>query len=175
MLVLLLFISFTFANIGEAVIEGTVGSTEDGTPLTGANVVLFESNKNRYGATTDGSGFFRIENVESGTYNINIIFIGFDDYREDVYIEKGKQYKIDVSLMIQPIKMTSLEIISDAIMPYDNLPGSATVMDIKTINADISIFPSLESNANINCTNRNNIKTKNSKNTEPTRILNLSQ
>ena len=133
MLVLLLFISFTFANIGEAVIEGTVGSTEDGTPLTGANVVLFESNKNRYGATTDGSGFFRIENVESGTYNINISFIGFDDYREDVYIEKGKQYKIDVSLMIQPIKMTSLEIISDAIMPYDNLPGSATVMDIKTI------------------------------------------
>ncbi len=120
------------ADNHETNVVGKVFSSGDAIPLQGANVT-FVNGDNEYGATTDEMGVYSISNIEPGNYSITITFIGFEDYKENILLEAGKVYNIDAELAIQPIVMARLEIISDASVPYKNLPGAATVLDMETI------------------------------------------
>ncbi|MBL51120.1 MAG: hypothetical protein CMG57_04090 [Candidatus Marinimicrobia bacterium] len=116
-----------------SVITGTIVKDETNLPLQGANV-LFESESGKnYGTSTDENGFFSISEILAGNYTIKISFIGFEDYKESIIIEEGKKYIVDAVLSIQPILMAKLEIISDLNKEYNELPGAATVLDIKTL------------------------------------------
>ena len=130
---IILLTSFILAEEDQNSVTGSVINKSEGRPLKGANVELKGDNNIKYGATTDDDGRFNIDEIEDGTYKISISFIGFEDYRDDVAIESGKSYKVDAVLEIQPIAMSRLEIISDAIAPYQKLPGAATVMNMQTI------------------------------------------
>ena len=114
-------------------VGGIVSSNKNGVPLHGANIELLGENNQQYGAITDENGGFIIDRIDKGNYKINISFIGFEDYKTDLVIEPGESYKIDAVLIVQPIVMTRLEIISDASVPYQKLPGAATIMDMQTI------------------------------------------
>ncbi len=114
-------------------VYGTVFRDGNNVPLQGANVLFMNSSGAEYGASTDGSGKFSIGNVPEGNYTLTISFIGYEDYKKSVIIEKGKSYKVDAVLSIEPILMAKLEIISEVDEPYQNLPGAATVMDMQTL------------------------------------------
>ena len=45
--------------------------------------------------------------MTAGNYTIVISFIGYDDFRDNININKGKNYKIDAILSIEPILMTN--------------------------------------------------------------------
>ena len=131
---LLLFLfSILSADDFEASFSGTVSRSEGEIPLSGANVTLTNKQGKSYGASTDKSGLFNIENLPAGNYALLVSFIGFEDFRDNLKIDQDKTYKVDAVLSIKPILMTKLEIISDASTPYKSLPGSATVMDVQTI------------------------------------------
>ena len=128
-------ISFTIL-IGSTIeisVSGTVLRESNNVPLEGANVVFVFESGEEFGASTDVSGKFNLNNLPSGKYNVTISFIGFQDYKENIILDDNKTYTINASLNIQPIIMAKLEIISDSNLPYDELPGASTVLDIKTI------------------------------------------
>ena len=125
-------ITIVIGDNHETNVVGKVLSSSEEMPLQGANVT-FKNGDKEYGATTDVMGVYSISNLAPGNYTITISFIGFEDYKEDILIEDGKVYTIDAELIIQPIVMAKLEIISDASVPYKNLPGAATVLDMETI------------------------------------------
>ena len=128
-------ISFTIL-IGSTIeisVSGTVIRENNNAPLEGANVVFVSEGGEEFGASTDVSGKFNLNNLPSGKYNVTISFIGFQDYKENIILDDNKTYTINASLNIQPIIMAKLEIISDSNLPYDELPGTSTVLDIKTI------------------------------------------
>ena len=128
-------ISFTIL-IGSTIeisVSGTVIRENNNAPLEGANVVFVSGGGEEFGASTDVSGKFNLNNLPSGKYNVTISFIGFQDYKENIILDDNKTYTINASLNIQPIIMAKLEIISDSNLPYDELPGASTVLDIKTI------------------------------------------
>ena len=128
-------ISFTIL-IGSTIeisVSGTVLRESNNVPLEGANVVFVFESGEEFGASTDVSGKFNLNNLPSGKYNVTISFIGFHDYKENIILDDNKTYTINASLNIQPIIMAKLEIISDSNLPYDELPGTSTVLDIKTI------------------------------------------
>ena len=128
-------ISFTIL-IGSTIeisVSGTVIRENNNAPLEGANVVFVSEGGEEFGASTDVSGKFNLNNLPSGKYNVTISFIGFQDYKENIILDNNKTYTINASLNIQPIIMAKLEIISDSNLPYDELPGTSTVLDIKTI------------------------------------------
>ena len=128
-------ISFTIL-IGSTIeisVSGTVIRENNNAPLEGANVVFVSEGGEEFGASTDVSGKFNLNNLPSGKYNVTISFIGFQDYKENIILDDNKTYTINASLNIQPIIMAKLEIISDSNLPYDELPGASTVLDIKTI------------------------------------------
>ena len=117
----------------ETSITGSVVRQGNNAPLSGANVMLFRNDGLKLGTSTDETGMFYFENTPPGKYTINISFIGFQNYRSDLIIEENRTYKINAILEIQPIVMAQLEIISDANVPFERIPGAATVLDIKSL------------------------------------------
>lgn len=76
---LTLFVSLSFFGFSQNVtqtIRGTVIDADSRMPLPGANIVILNSDK---GATTDGEGTFRIENVPVGRVNLMVTFIGYEN------------------------------------------------------------------------------------------------
>lgn len=117
----------------ETSITGSVVRQGNNAPLSGANVMLFNNDGLKLGTSTDETGMFYFENTPPGKYTITISFIGFQNYRSDLIIEENRTYKINAILEIQPIVMAQLEIISDANVPFERIPGAATVLDIKSL------------------------------------------
>ena len=128
-----IFLSLLIGENVETSVSGTVYRSEKNIPLQGADVIFINLNGDTFGASTDSQGEYQISNIPSGKYNVKISFIGFEDFKDDLFIEDGKSYKIDAFLAIEPILMSRLEIISSADEPYENLPGAATVLDVKTL------------------------------------------
>ena len=130
----ILSVSLISANEIETSIRGSVVRQGNNIPLNGANVLISNQDGFSEGTATDQEGLFFFENITPGNYTVSISFIGFQDYSSDLIIEKNRTYTINAILEIKPILMAKLEIISDANAPYENFPGAATVLDMKSIN-----------------------------------------
>ena len=129
-----LLLSLIVANEVETAIKGSVVSQKNNIPLIGANVVISNQDGFNKGTATSQDGTFFFENIPTGSYTVSISFIGFQNYKSNITIEKNRTYTINAVLEIQPIVMAKLEIISDANAPYKEFPGAATVLDVKSIN-----------------------------------------
>ena len=134
LLLFILFISLVSASEIETSITGSVVRQGNNIPLVGANVVISNQDGFNKGTATDQDGSFFFENIDPGNYTVSISFIGFQNYRSDLVIEKNRTYTINAVLEIQPIVMAKLEIMSDVNSAYENFPGAATVLDVKSIN-----------------------------------------
>jgi len=66
-------------------LTGTVTST-DGEALTGANVVLVDTEK---GTATGADGSYRITNIQSGDYTVRVTFVGYEPLEREVTIQGG--------------------------------------------------------------------------------------
>ena len=124
---------FLSPHLNSAEISGTVFQKDNNFPLQGANVLFINDAGIEYGASCDVGGAFKIQNILGGNYKIIVSFIGYDDYRDNIQIEEGKDYTINAALSVQPILMAKLEIISKTETPYEELPGAATVIGMETL------------------------------------------
>jgi len=77
-------------------ITGKVTDKKTGEVLPGVNIVLKGT---YYGAATDMNGSFRIKNVNPGTYNMEVSFIGYKSIQyTGTKIEPGKTKQFEVKL-----------------------------------------------------------------------------
>lgn len=86
-----------FAGPGEdagGTIKGMV-TTSDDVPGASVSVVLKNTKKT---ALTDEDGTFRLTNVPSGTYQLEISLIGYDTHTEEVKVEEGKITAVNIRL-----------------------------------------------------------------------------
>ena len=58
----------------KGIIRGQVLDSENQLPLSGANIVV---NKSNLGTIADENGFFILENIPQGYYNISISYMGY--------------------------------------------------------------------------------------------------
>ncbi|MCG8603942.1 TonB-dependent receptor [bacterium] len=76
-------------------IEGYV-SSEDGVPLEGASIMVDGSG---VGAATDATGYYAIENLFAGTYNLRASFIGYESAdRREIAVHKDAATRLDFRL-----------------------------------------------------------------------------
>ncbi|MGC8858009.1 MAG: outer membrane beta-barrel protein [Ignavibacteria bacterium] len=103
-----LILFFLFANHTSAQsIEGKVIDAQNSEPLVGATIKIINTS---YGAITDLDGFFRIENLPGGTYQIKVSYIGYTDkVIEGVVVNPKKVTNLNVALEIDGL---STEIIN---------------------------------------------------------------
>ena len=72
------------------IIEGVVKDYEN-IPIPFSNVTLYDAKEDSFlkGTTTDEVGFFKLGNLEMGSYILRISFIGFDEFEATYTINKN--------------------------------------------------------------------------------------
>ena len=79
-------------------IEGLV-TTEDGRPVSGTRVVLRDGNGKVREALTDGDGVFRVSDLNSGAYHLDLRRQGFADFsRENIQLGSSEVLSVEIKL-----------------------------------------------------------------------------
>ena len=104
----------TSENLAGILIKGSVIDIDTRQPLEYATVSLInkKSPDQIQGGITDENGFFQIK-VTSGTYDVKVEFIGFDNFRKDnVEINKTKDFG-QIELNISQNLLNEVELVAD--------------------------------------------------------------
>ena len=83
-ILILLFIGTILNGQTEHFISGYV-LDQSNEPLFGANIVIINTSD---GSTSDSSGFYKINNLETGKYTIFVSYIGYKSQKKTIYISK---------------------------------------------------------------------------------------
>ena len=87
-----------FFSLAQFTISGDVRDKNSGEYLPGATIV---SEDGALSTTTDSDGSFRIKNVNAGTYQMSISFIGYKTLIENV--EVNSNVNVDFELIYTPV------------------------------------------------------------------------
>lgn len=67
---------------------------ENGEALPGANVLLKGS---KFAAASDGDGYFAIRRIPTGTYELQVTFVGYETHNQPIKITENKQLEIGLN------------------------------------------------------------------------------
>lgn len=83
----------------EASVRGLVTTSETGTALPQANVLLSTVGGERVKATaTDADGFYELRSLKSGSYLVEVTYVGYETYRDTVALDQGgNQYNVSLT------------------------------------------------------------------------------
>ena len=91
-------------------IKGKVTDFETNEALIGATVMLVNTN---IGASTDIDGFYSIDNIPIGLYQIKFMYIGFEEFTSDsIQINSDSSITYDKSLKSQALEVEAIQVIS---------------------------------------------------------------
>ena len=134
-LLLTLISTFTMAAQNSGSIKGMI-SEASGSPLSGATVYIKSLDK---GTVTDYDGNFVLDNLEIGTYDVTISYVGFATTHQSVSVMAGKVTTLNTSLK------ESDSILNEVVITANKQPQKITDVPA-TVNVitskDIEEFPS---------------------------------
>ena len=111
-------------------------------PLIGANIVLQDSSN---GATSDIDGFFRIEGLKSGVYNLIVAYLGYSQKIVfEVVVTNNLPSKVNIGLAPLPNNLNEIEVKANPFIKPQESPLSLTSIGVNEIqrspggNRDIS-------------------------------------
>ena len=95
-------------------VKGVVKDSKEQS-ITGASVVIRSKIDSLYykGGTTDGEGQFAIEGLKSGNYGVEISFLGYSNYYQDLKLDKTTDLGI---IHLQESSMNLEEVVVTASM-----------------------------------------------------------
>ena len=115
-------------------IEVFVYDDETMVQLMDANLMLKNDDGVKIGASTNNKGWHYFSDIKLDKYSLKSTFIGYEDYMTEIEIFLDSTYIINCPMKTKSIVIPTLEIISDINHPYQQLSGSASVVDFRTIN-----------------------------------------
>ena len=125
-----LFSTTLFAQ--ETSISGTIKDKTDGSGVGYASVLLTQGSAKSYvaGVQSDNTGKFNFRALESGTYNIQITFIGYRDYTQNnIQLQAGQALNLNVE--IEPAESEVLdEVVIQGQRPSMQLGIDRKVFDV---------------------------------------------
>ncbi len=98
-------ISPLHAQESAASVNGYVTDATNGETLLGANVIIQSLNK---GSSTNTSGYYTIQNLESGTYKISCTYLGYKTFQKEIRLESGDNRRLDIELEPQSRELGEL-------------------------------------------------------------------
>ncbi len=145
--IILAIIILSFAFLAEAYsqrnkdvvgsISGFVMDKSNGNPLESATIQVFKAKDSTLitGGATDKAGFFKIENVQGGKYNVLVSYIGYNSvYRKEVMIT-GKEKDVDLGT----VNLTFSTEMTDVIEVVTEAPIMTMEVDKKVYNVEKDI------------------------------------
>ncbi len=86
----------------EGSVRGYIRDRETQSPLVGVNVLV---EKTKFGAASDITGQYQIDNIPAGTYNISFQMIGYETVKKlNVPVNPDKSTRLDVELMTKSLQ-----------------------------------------------------------------------
>lgn len=107
-----------------ASISGYVTDGETGETLISANVGLLESGK---GTATNTLGYFSIPSLKAGSYTLVCSYVGYTTRRYDITLEPGQNFRLDIELSPENIRLDEIEVRSMAEMEGQKNIGTAQI------------------------------------------------
>lgn len=146
---LLILIILPASLTAQNALQGIVIDSETNEPLAGANIVISEL---RRGISSNADGKFEFENIENGSYTIQVSFVGYHNQKTKTTITDHKNF-VEIKMIASSIEMEKV-IISATLTErkIEELPGQNEVIEKE----EIEEFPSsntdnlLQSIANVN-------------------------
>jgi len=127
--VLIIFLAATLQAGPSGFITGKVIDSENGLSLPGANVKVVDEDK---GSSTDLDGFFTIANLEAGSYQLSVQYIGYEEFTTDVSVEAGTGTEINIILKAGVISGEEVMVVGE------RLKGQARALNVQKNNPNIS-------------------------------------
>lgn len=121
-----------FAQKG--LVTGTIVDAT-GEPLIGANVLLVEAAQ---GSPTNKLGKFFLDNIESGKYQLQVSFVGFEKYTEEILIDDRQKTEIEIAL--SPINLSLKDIEVRPSLAQNQSQISAVDINLKPIKSSQDIL-----------------------------------
>ena len=95
-----------FASINaQSIITGRVTDSRTGNPLVGVNIFF---SRTTYGSTTDINGFYTLDDIPLGRYELLVSMIGYKVAKESFQIDTDITIERDYKLVSQPIRMKEI-------------------------------------------------------------------
>jgi hypothetical protein len=95
-----------FASINaQSIITGRVTDAKTGNPLVGVNIFF---SRTTYGSTTDKNGFYTLDDIPLGRYELLVSMIGYKVAKESFQIDTDIKIERDYKLVSQPIRMKEI-------------------------------------------------------------------
>ncbi len=111
------------------VITGIITDASTNKTLTGANVVINETNN---GTITNSAGFYKFKNIKHGTYNIAVSYIGYKTISKSIDIKENKTYTLNFSII--PTSIETKEIVVTATKTQQNIEDIPQRVDLISLN-----------------------------------------
>jgi len=114
-IVILFMLSFVL-GMSQTSLQGTVSDEETKEPILFCNVVLYKNDVLIKGAETDLDGNYSFYNIDPGTYDLEVSYVGFNPQRvRGIVVFAGKTNKVDIELT-QGLVLTEV-VVSDYKIP----------------------------------------------------------
>ena len=95
LIIIFTFLSFSLVAQKTGVVKGFVYDKENGEAVLFTNVFLKGTT---FGASTDINGFFFIDKVPEGNYNIEVTYLGYASFSKPITVTSNHTNKIDIHL-----------------------------------------------------------------------------
>ena len=99
-----------------ALIKGRVIDEKNDNPLSGANLLLVETNT---GISSDINGEFVFKDLKAGTYHLKVQYLGYYDFSEKISLKAGEKKIVVIPMRLNIKELIGVEIRDDKI---DNPP-----------------------------------------------------
>ena len=99
---------FFFTHLqAQSRVDGRIVDKLSSQPLVGVNVFF---SKTTLGSTTDDNGFYSINNIPAGQYELVVSMIGYEIEREDMIVHNEEKFTINFRLNQQTIRMSEINV-----------------------------------------------------------------
>ena len=116
------------------IIKGRVVDASSKIGLEGANIFLSGTS---IGSSTNENGEFTISNIPGGSYNLNCMFIGYEEEEiSNIYVSKETQAHFDIEMDIMPVRLREIVVTPSRFAIMGSTPTvsqTLTRKDIETI------------------------------------------
>ncbi len=135
-LTLLLILMSSSLLLAQGMIAGRVVDATDGSYLPGANVMLEGTTM---GSATDREGFFMIQNVPDGSYQLVVNYIGYEDFATEITVSSTEP-----RVVLDEIKLNLSAMETDVIVVEGQLEGQMKALNQQRVSTNIKNVVSRE-------------------------------
>ena len=102
-------------------VSGFITDQETGEALIGANVFIQETGN---GMSTDRNGYYVIQNINPGNYNLIVSYIGYNTSKKEINVTQNESIKMDLSLAVEALEISEVEVSAEKLQRKNNIQPS---------------------------------------------------